>query len=118
MPLMRKCLTYGCPNVIPQGRSRCDKHGSNWERWRARNPHTRSYASPAWKRRRAEQLRREPNCRECGAPASHVDHVQNVAGGGDFDSGPLQSLCPKHHRQKTAHEGHEGRWKPAGRRKP
>jgi len=62
------------------------------------------YQSGAWRRRRAAQLGREPLCRRWGARATHADHVIPVAAGGDFDTGPLQSLCARCHRQKTARE--------------
>jgi 5-methylcytosine-specific restriction endonuclease McrA len=32
-------------------------------------------------------------CRQCGAPASHVDHVMPVLLGGTHDERNLQALC-------------------------
>jgi 5-methylcytosine-specific restriction endonuclease McrA len=61
----------------------------------------------AWQKIRAEQLEREPDCRECARqgrqiPAAEVDHIVALADGGAFDAPDnLQSLCLRHHSQKT-----------------
>jgi hypothetical protein len=47
----------------------------------------------AWRKIRARQLEREPNCRECGAPAAEVDHIVRLADGGSFsDPGNQRAL--------------------------
>ncbi|WNM69930.1 HNH endonuclease [Rhodococcus phage GuyFagieri] len=40
-------------------------------------------------------------CRDCGAPAHEVDHIVEVADGGDNRPSNLQLLCDYHHAQKT-----------------
>ena len=40
-------------------------------------------------------------CRECGAPAHQVDHIIEIADGGDNHPDNLQLLCDPHHNRKT-----------------
>ena len=40
-------------------------------------------------------------CRECGAPARQVDHIVEIADGGDNRPSNLQLLCDDHHAAKT-----------------
>jgi 5-methylcytosine-specific restriction enzyme A len=106
----RTCLICG-QNALP-GKSRCAKHlrGGSWGRYIRKNPERAAfYASAAWRSARAAQLRREPNCRVCGRPATHVDHIRPRAeGGAALDPNNLQSLCRPHHLTKTTAEGHRG----------
>lgn len=67
---------------------------------RADKPWRKWYASPEWKAKRDEQLRRRPVCAVpfCGQRATVVDHVERHRG--DFVRfwhGRLQSLCKPHH---------------------
>jgi 5-methylcytosine-specific restriction protein A len=63
-----------------------------------------------WAERRADQLIREPFCRECAkrdlrVPATDADHI--VPHRGDvfqFMTGQLQSLCHSCHSRKTMQE--------------
>jgi hypothetical protein len=62
------------------------------------------YGSARWKRRRAEQLSREPFCAMCldqlavYTVATVADHVEPHRGDAvKFWSGRLQSLCASHH---------------------
>ena len=73
------------------------------------------YGLASWKRRRAEQLRREPLCRMCSALgltvlATVADHVQKH-GGNDraFWEGETQSLCA------SCHSSHKQRAEKSGR---
>ncbi|MCX7023060.1 MAG: HNH endonuclease [Spirochaetes bacterium] len=52
---------------------------------------------PRWRRLRAIQLRKEPNCRRCGQRAMTVDHINPHRGdvGLAFDPDNLQSLCDR-----------------------
>lgn len=67
----------------------------------------RFYDSVAWQSARAEQLKREPLCRECArrgdvVPACEVDHVIPLEhGGAPLDQSNLQSLCKVDHSTKT-----------------
>jgi 5-methylcytosine-specific restriction protein A len=69
------------------------------------------YKLARWKRKRAEQLQREPLCAMCRAvgrtvAASVADHVKPHRGDPHlFWNGKLQSLCPDcHDRHKQAQE--------------
>jgi len=72
------------------------RHHEPWAHW---------YDRVVWKRRAADQLRREPFCRNCAAQgeyvvASVVDHI--VPHRGDWNKfrlSPVQSLC------KPCHDG-------------
>ena len=92
---------------------------SGWERYTQQHPERAAlYASSAWKYARWRQLRDEPDCRACGEPATHVDHIVPIAeGGADVDPANLQSLCKRHHGPKTLAESHRGAKRAAQRRK-
>ena len=56
-------------------------------------------------KQRSEALARDGHtCRHCGAPATEVDHIVNLAQGGTHDPLNLQALCPPCHRVKTETE--------------
>jgi 5-methylcytosine-specific restriction enzyme A len=65
--------------------------------------HSDYYKSRSWKKRRAQQLRKEPLCAMCLAvgkaiPATVADHIVPHRGDwNSFRSGALQSLCKAHH---------------------
>lgn len=71
----------------------------------------RLYDSVRWRKRRAEQLSREPLCAIClkvgrRTPATVADHVEPHKGDLDlFWNGELQSLCAScHSKHKQAQE--------------
>ena len=68
-----------------------------WERSRPPMPQ-------GWARRRARVLAASPNCRRCGAPASHVDHIRPRSRGGGEGLDNLQPLCSRCHGRKTQAE--------------
>jgi 5-methylcytosine-specific restriction endonuclease McrA len=74
------------------------------------------YASAAWRTMRERQLREHPRCVVCGGQATHADHVLAIALGGRQD-GELQSMCPRHHREKTVRDSHEAAKRAAARRR-
>jgi len=55
---------------------------------------------------RDRHLKANPDCVVCGRRASHVDHVASIALRGSHD-GQLQSMCAKHHHEKTVKDSHE-----------
>ena len=59
----------------------------------------------------------EPNSKRCNYRANEVDHIINLAQGGNDDMTNLQLLCPYHHKQKTSQEAARAR-KPKTERKP
>jgi 5-methylcytosine-specific restriction enzyme A len=119
MEYVTVCIT--CGKKIPYGRSRCEAHTfrrpSSWGKHAAQHPEQALYyASAGWRERRGRQLLDHPVCAVCGAKATHVDHVINIAAGGSL-SGPLQSLCKEHHQRKTVEEAKEGNRRAAARRR-
>ena len=114
---LRPCRYPGCGALTKTGW--CDKHkpakaprraSRDWHAW---------YSLPVWiDDLRPGQLLDEPWCRECAkhgvrTRATVVDHVQPHRG--DWarftDKANLQSLCKRHHDQKTAREMAEDRKK-------
>lgn len=101
----RICAHPGCGEVVYRG-SRCGAHvevfhQQDWRAW---------YRTAEWRRRREEQLRRDPWCVECARQgrqvlATEADHV--IPHRGDFDlffGGELQSMCDSCHSRKTQRE--------------
>lgn len=78
-----------------------------------RHANTEFYRSTAWRKLRAEQLRRQPLCECCLAqgrytPARVVDHIRPVnLGGAPLDLENLQSLCAVCHNRKSGTERHQ-----------
>ena len=78
-----------------------------------RHANTEFYRSTAWRKLRAEQLRRQPLCECCLAqgrhtPAHIVDHIRPVnRGGAPLDLENLQSLCAACHNRKSGAERHQ-----------
>ena len=71
------------------------------------------YKTAAWRRRRAEQLAREPLCWMCGAQgvvtaATVADHVTPHRGDPVAFLGPLRSLCASHHSATKQREENRG----------
>ena len=65
-----------------------------------------------WRRLRAAHLQGQPWCVAIGCQqlATDVDHVVPLSQGGErYDAGNLQSMCRRHHQQKTAHESADAR---------
>ena len=72
------------------------------------------YQTREWRTLRSNVLNAEPLCKRCGAPASHVDHIQHGADWKQhfFDRENLQPLCADCHNSKSAKERAEQRRKP------
>lgn len=108
------CKHPGCAALVRIG-SYCDKHKSD-----SRTPGDGRrdsaawhglYYTAEWKRRRADQLLREPFCRSCAEEgrriyATDVDHIKPHRGDMQLfcDDRNLQSLCHSCHSKKTAAE--------------
>ena len=60
--------------------------------------------SAQWRAIRKAQLEREPLCRDCGAPANEVDHI-NGDTANNLPSN-LASMCKSCHSAKTWRENH------------
>lgn len=64
-----------------------------------------------WRRRRAAILVRDQyTCQSCGTITLdlEVDHIVNIAQGGNDDDANLQALCVPCHQSKTAIESAQG----------
>lgn len=112
---LRPCRNAGCSELTRDGW--CDKHRPRHQRRVSEDYHA-WYNLPVWKDSlRPAQLLREPFCRVCaqaydaGDPRSRtratvVDHIEPHRG--DWakfvEPSNLQSLCKRHHDQKTARE--------------
>ena len=98
--LPKICAVSGCVEQARPGRSYCAEH----ERSRPRSPSSVVTSSPGWKRARAAALRRDDRkCVRCGAPATNVDHIRDVAkGGAALDLENLRSLCGDCHGRRHA----------------
>ncbi len=67
------------------------------------------YNARSWRKRRTEQLRREPLCRYCArlgrvTEATVADHIEPHRGDLVKFAGPLQSLCKLCHDSVKARE--------------
>ena len=106
---LRKCKHPGCRMLTSEGW--CPSHKPKVARKESAAWH-HLYTDPRyhWAERRADQLIREPFCRECAkrdlrVPATDADHI--VPHRGDvfqFMTGQLQSLCRSCHSRKTMPE--------------
>ena len=61
--------------------------------------------SAQWKAIRKAALEREPLCRQCGAPANEVDHINRDTSNNLPDN--LAALCKPCHTSKTVWENRE-----------
>ena len=104
---LRHCLEPNCPELVPWGR--CVAH-----RRAARAITNRftvgAYGRP-WRRLREAHLRDNPYCVECLLEGTRrigeqVDHIVPHRGDLELMRDPfnLQTLCDRHHGQKTARE--------------
>jgi 5-methylcytosine-specific restriction endonuclease McrA len=63
----------------------------------------RNGSTRAWRTTRAQVLERDGHaCQQCGAPATHADHVTPRAYGGSDDATNLQALCADCNLKKGA----------------
>ena len=95
------------PKLIPQVR-------------RVRNPF---YQSKEWRKCRNQYIKQNPICEECDregktTPGKEVDHIQRINSADAYDThggrygepldwDNLQTLCTRHHAQKSAKERHK-----------
>ncbi len=110
----RECGRPGC-RVLTE-RAYCPKHRADGRQYdnRRASPSKRGYGRE-WAKIRKAQILNFPFCRRClrggvHTAANEVDHIVPMAEGGDHDAGNLQSLCKRHHTEKTnAYDGGLGR---------
>lgn len=97
------CAAPGCPTLTRD--TYCDVHKP--EPWVGRRGFE-GYGRD-WLRLRAQVLREEPYCRECGQPSTTVDHIKPRARGGTDERRNLRGLCDDCRRVKDAKDATEGR---------
>lgn len=105
---LRPCAHRGCPNLTRD--VWCPQHKPKHKRRVSADYHA-WYTTDEWQQLRAEHLLIEPFCRECAragerTPATVVDHIRPHRGDRRLflDRSNYQSLCKRHHDQKTALE--------------
>ena len=101
------CISPGCKAIASTGSycTACRHVMQTDDRARRGSASKRGYGVN-WRKLRRIVLRESPICsvEGCGQPASLVDHiVPRSQGGGDLFEN-LQSLCTRHHNQKTSCE--------------
>jgi 5-methylcytosine-specific restriction protein A len=99
----RPCTYPGCAALVDKGR--CAKHAIKPKPAKPRSSAALGYGY-RWQQLRAAVLREEPNCRACGRPASHVDHIMSKRKGGTDERHNLQALCASCHASKTSRYDH------------
>lgn len=105
--ILGPCSIRACPNRSA-GHGLCIAHEqqrkARLDAERAGSSLVRQIHSAEWRQARAEQLRREPYCRHCGADATEVHHIIRRANGGTDEPSNLMSLCRRCHSSITSKE--------------
>lgn len=115
----RACQTPECPGLSYTIAPRCErceaeheaKNGTTARLRKIPNSGARGYGH-AWRKIRAEHLRKFPECVYCGEPADRVDHIDNDQTNNDESN--LASCCVGcHGRKSVAVDGvfRSRRWK-------
>lgn len=117
---LRPCRHPGCQNLTRSGY--CERHQRPKAPRQSSAEYHSWYSLPIWKDDlRPKQLLLEPFCRQCAAEgkrvrATTVDHIRPHRGDWALfvDPNNRQSLCKRHHDQKTAREMAQRRRESAG----
>lgn len=106
------CGAPGCPNLVPHGQSRCERHRKEQKRaYDAQRPNFRQRYGNNWEKIRALILSQEPLCRSCAEAgrtvvATELHHRIPISKGGSHDEENLIPLCADCH--KAGHHGEFG----------
>lgn len=84
----KPCGKTGCDELV-RGTKYCPTHTVSWQ-GSTRAGATRSRAD---KQLRADVLREEPWCRDCGAPSTEAGHIVPHAQGGAYVRSNLKGQC-------------------------
>jgi len=107
---VRPCSQMGCPEYAEPRSSRCADHPR--EAWPDKDRERRSHYTREARRAMNQYRRTHILCEQCGAPATDIDHIINLASGGaPADPANLQALCKACHQRKTSAEAHAARRK-------
>lgn len=107
----RKLCTWRDENNPSIGCTRLAEVSPNGENFRCSQHFRQAWSGGGERKRRVPALTQAEKdfvrerdwhvCRICGEPAKEVDHIQEVADGGDNRPSNLQLLCDGHHKAKT-----------------
>jgi 5-methylcytosine-specific restriction endonuclease McrA len=108
------CNQLGCREVLPHGQRYCKAHQRAVHQATDRDrgsPSARGYGRQ-WRKVRAQQLAREPLCRECSneghvTAGAEVDHIDGNSHNNDPSN--LRTLCKSHHSRRTLRDQGWGR---------
>ena len=111
------CRKIGCAALVHSRYKGgyCEAHQSERTGWKRskRSQHAGLTGRP-WRRLRAEILHRDSYvCQPCHrqgklTPATEVDHIVNLASGGDDSRDNLEAICTPCHKRKTFMESQKG----------
>lgn len=112
--MSKLCAFGGCKSLAVNDSSRCEKHQKRFTPKKQYDHHYHDgkliYSSSRWVKLRVQYLRHNPLCCYCQkrgviTPAVIVDHVKEIADGGEiWDIENLQGLCAACHNTKTGEE--------------
>ena len=117
MAPMSRCLAPSC-SVLLLRPGRCKAHSPRAFRGQQGNRHARGYGS-RWEAARAQVLREEATCVECGGPGlpdDQVDHRRARHLGGSEERSNLRRIHKACHARKTRHEAGAARARKAAGR--
>lgn len=104
---LRPCPHPGCPHLYRHTND-CPTHRTPPWATTTLTAHQRGYGQQ-WRKTRRRVLRLEPACRQCGQPATQVDHITPKTLGGTDNIANLQPLCDNCHTAKTTTEAANAR---------
>ena len=112
----RPCRAPMCAGKTTAKHGYCEAHAHLAVTWDKRKPGMKSgRGGRPWRRKRERILRRDKGlCQPCFragriTPALEVDHIVNVAQGGDDSDDNLEAICRPCHQAKTLEEARRGR---------
>ena len=110
----RICASPTCRALVREGTgSRCPRHEAAaqaarraYDRARGTDPFRMFYSTPEWRIFRALVLAAHPQCVNCGAVATDVDHLGTVREAPEraLDPTNVQARCHRHHSACTSRE--------------
>jgi 5-methylcytosine-specific restriction protein A len=114
MSPFRRCAEATCGALVPLGTgSRCPTHQAaaqakrrEYDRVRNATDPCRIYGTAEWRAFRAQVLAAHPQCVDCGAGATDVDHLVTVREAPEraLDPTNVQARCHRHHSARTSRE--------------
>lgn len=101
----RQCRHPGCPGLTQSTYCEIHKRKAKRSSDQARPSARQRGYDRRWEEYRANYLAQNPDCQQCGDPATVVDHIVPVEQGGSFwDPRNHQPMCKRCHDAKSATE--------------